>query len=451
MAVTNPDAEPHLRASQIIVPARHARLRARAQHLGHGRRRRRLRLATPRCAITTCACPVRTSSATRARASSSRRSASGPGASITACAGLASASAPSSSCARAPPQRELAPGKPLGTKQIVQAWIAESRAEIDAARLMVLHAAWKIDDEGLLRGARADLPHQVLRRRRARHGARPRHPGARRARHHRRHAARRLVSPRARGAHLRRPRRGAQDGRGQAHPEEATACRRDAAPIDPRARCAPAKSSTRARSRSSSAGTRCACRSFRAATRTSPISSRAARHSELVLRRPPFGIEGRRPRTTWGASTASCRSCTRSIRRRRSRSRTCEDAAILGAPFYVMERIVGVILRRDPPAELRAAARRRGGSARRSSTTWSTLHAARLSRRGPRRARQARGLRRAAGARLGGALSKRAHRRYRRYGVSREVAGRAHAATSRARRSSTTTTSTTTSCSRRTI
>jgi acyl-CoA dehydrogenase len=44
--------------------------------------------------------------------------------------------------------RELAPGRPLGTKQMVQQWVAESRAEIHAARLMVLHAAWKIEREG---------------------------------------------------------------------------------------------------------------------------------------------------------------------------------------------------------------------------------------------------------------------------------------------------------------
>ena len=44
--------------------------------------------------------------------------------------------------------REIAPGKPLGTKQMVQQWIAESRAEIYGARLMVLHAAWKIEQEG---------------------------------------------------------------------------------------------------------------------------------------------------------------------------------------------------------------------------------------------------------------------------------------------------------------
>jgi alkylation response protein AidB-like acyl-CoA dehydrogenase len=44
--------------------------------------------------------------------------------------------------------RELAPGKPLGSRQMVQQWVAESRAEIHAARLMVLHAAWKIEREG---------------------------------------------------------------------------------------------------------------------------------------------------------------------------------------------------------------------------------------------------------------------------------------------------------------
>jgi alkylation response protein AidB-like acyl-CoA dehydrogenase len=44
--------------------------------------------------------------------------------------------------------RELSPGKLLGHKQIVQQWIAESRAEIHAARLMVLHAAWKIEQGG---------------------------------------------------------------------------------------------------------------------------------------------------------------------------------------------------------------------------------------------------------------------------------------------------------------
>jgi alkylation response protein AidB-like acyl-CoA dehydrogenase len=58
-------------------------------------------------------------------------------------------------CARAA-SRLLAPGEVLGSRQIVQGWIAESRAEIDAARLLVLHTAWRIDREGA-RAARNDV------------------------------------------------------------------------------------------------------------------------------------------------------------------------------------------------------------------------------------------------------------------------------------------------------
>jgi alkylation response protein AidB-like acyl-CoA dehydrogenase len=50
-------------------------------------------------------------------------------------------------CARAR-DRVIAPGKTLASKQIIQAWIAECAAEIQAARLMVLHAAWMIETQG---------------------------------------------------------------------------------------------------------------------------------------------------------------------------------------------------------------------------------------------------------------------------------------------------------------
>jgi len=50
-------------------------------------------------------------------------------------------------CTRAA-TREVEPGKPLGTRQIVQEWIAEARANIHASRLMIMHAAWKMDREG---------------------------------------------------------------------------------------------------------------------------------------------------------------------------------------------------------------------------------------------------------------------------------------------------------------
>ena len=52
--------------------------------------------------------------------------------------------------------RQLAPGEVLADKQIVQAWIAESRARIDAARLMVLRTAWLIDEHGFA-GAREEV------------------------------------------------------------------------------------------------------------------------------------------------------------------------------------------------------------------------------------------------------------------------------------------------------
>jgi acyl-CoA dehydrogenase len=44
--------------------------------------------------------------------------------------------------------RELRDGKKLGHQHTIQNWIAESRAEINAARFMVLHAAHKMDQEG---------------------------------------------------------------------------------------------------------------------------------------------------------------------------------------------------------------------------------------------------------------------------------------------------------------
>ena len=44
--------------------------------------------------------------------------------------------------------RDMGDGTRLGQKQTIQNWIAESRAAINAARLMVLHAADKIDKEG---------------------------------------------------------------------------------------------------------------------------------------------------------------------------------------------------------------------------------------------------------------------------------------------------------------
>lgn len=47
-------------------------------------------------------------------------------------------------------------GSTLSEKQTVQNWIADSAAEMQAARLMTLHAAWKMDQQGV-KAARQDI------------------------------------------------------------------------------------------------------------------------------------------------------------------------------------------------------------------------------------------------------------------------------------------------------
>jgi alkylation response protein AidB-like acyl-CoA dehydrogenase len=50
-------------------------------------------------------------------------------------------------CTRAA-TRKIDDDKTLASRQIIQAWVAEARAEIDAARLLVLRAAWTIEHQG---------------------------------------------------------------------------------------------------------------------------------------------------------------------------------------------------------------------------------------------------------------------------------------------------------------
>ena len=99
-------------------------------------------------------------------------------------------------------------GSTLSQHQTVQNWIADSAAQMQAARLMTLHAAWKMDTEGVA-AARKDIAlikfygaqvlHDVVDRALQAHGV---------ARLLDRSAARGDVPLRARGADLRRPRRG---------------------------------------------------------------------------------------------------------------------------------------------------------------------------------------------------------------------------------------------------
>jgi alkylation response protein AidB-like acyl-CoA dehydrogenase len=51
-------------------------------------------------------------------------------------------------CSRAL-NRTIAPNQKLASKQIIRTWVAECAADIQAAKLMVLHAAWKMENLGI--------------------------------------------------------------------------------------------------------------------------------------------------------------------------------------------------------------------------------------------------------------------------------------------------------------
>ncbi|MGD9644632.1 MAG: acyl-CoA dehydrogenase family protein [Pirellulales bacterium] len=148
MAVTNPDAPPHERASQIIVPLDTPGFRfvRNIEIMGHAGDDYD---SHAEVRYENCRVPVANLLGGEGAGFLIAQERLGPGR-IHHCMrwiGICERSF-DLMCQRAA-TREVAPGKPLGTKEIVQAWIAESRAEIDAARLAVLHAAWKIGREGL--------------------------------------------------------------------------------------------------------------------------------------------------------------------------------------------------------------------------------------------------------------------------------------------------------------
>ena len=155
MAVTDPDAPPHLRASMIIVPCDTAGFELVRNipvmgHAGEGWP------THSEIRYTRCRVPEESLLGGRGAGFALAQERLGPGR-IHHCMrwiGICER-AFELMCQRAA-ERELAPGKPLATQQTVQQWIADSRASIDAARLMVLHAAWKMERVGQ-REARVEI------------------------------------------------------------------------------------------------------------------------------------------------------------------------------------------------------------------------------------------------------------------------------------------------------
>ncbi len=157
MAVSDPDAPPHERASMFLVPTDTPGYRLLVQHAGHGgyrggsllARRDRVR-GLPRAGQRRCWARVERVSGWRSRDS-------GPGRIHHCMRWLGICERALAMMIERAATRVIGPdGRRLGDSDIVRAWIAESAAEIRAARLLVLHTAWRIGQVGA-KAARDDI------------------------------------------------------------------------------------------------------------------------------------------------------------------------------------------------------------------------------------------------------------------------------------------------------
>ena len=179
MAVTNPEAEPHQRASQIIVPTSTPGFRL-VRNISVMGERGEGWFSHSEIVYENCRVPKSHLLGEEGKGFVIAQERLGPGRIHHCMRWIGICERAFDLMCRHVTQRELSPGKRLGEKQLVQAWIADSRAEIDAARLMVLHAAWRMEKEGTYRAREqistikyfvADVLRKVLDRAIQAHGA----------------------------------------------------------------------------------------------------------------------------------------------------------------------------------------------------------------------------------------------------------------------------------------
>lgn len=155
MAITNPDAEPHRRASQIIVPTKQAGFQLVRNipcmgHTGDGW------LSHSEIAYEDCRVPVANRLGGEGEGFAIAQSRLAPGRIHHCMRWIGVAERCFDMLCQRAASREVRPGETLSTRQAIRHWIADSRAEIDAARLMVLRTAWSIDQVGA-RAARSEI------------------------------------------------------------------------------------------------------------------------------------------------------------------------------------------------------------------------------------------------------------------------------------------------------
>jgi alkylation response protein AidB-like acyl-CoA dehydrogenase len=180
MAVTNPEAtQPHRRASQIIVPSNTPGFRrvrnlpvmgeAGADYFSHAE-----------VLFENCRVPQANRLGGEGEGFVIAQQRLGPGRIHHCMRWLGICQRAFELMCRRAATREIAPGQLLGGQQMVQEWVADSRAEIQAARLLVLDAADKLERNGakaareeisLIKFYVANVLHRVLDRSIQTHGA----------------------------------------------------------------------------------------------------------------------------------------------------------------------------------------------------------------------------------------------------------------------------------------
>jgi acyl-CoA dehydrogenase len=144
MTVTDPDAPPHRRATQIIVPADTPgfRLVRPVSVMGHTGGEGHAEIRYENCRV-----PASNVLGEVGAGFAIAQARLGPGRIHHCMRSIGAAErAFELMCRRA--NTRFVHGSLLAEKGMVQSFIADSRIEIDAARLMVLHAAWKMDTAG---------------------------------------------------------------------------------------------------------------------------------------------------------------------------------------------------------------------------------------------------------------------------------------------------------------